>query len=99
MRLEGKRALVLGASSPDGMGAAVARRFLAEGAKVVLAGRDPAKAQAVAAETSAKRSTKSGSSAATSGPLTGSCQGPSIRYSGTASAGEAPIGIIGRPPR
>lgn len=50
MRLEGKRALVLGASSPDGMGAAVARRFLAEGAKVVLAGRDPAKAQAVAAE-------------------------------------------------
>ena len=50
MRMAGKRALLVGASSPDGMGAAVARRFLAEGAKVVLGGRDPAKMKDVADE-------------------------------------------------
>jgi 2-hydroxycyclohexanecarboxyl-CoA dehydrogenase len=38
-RLEGKRAVVLGASSPDNMGQHIARRFLAEGAKVLVSGR------------------------------------------------------------
>lgn len=47
MRLAGKRALVVGASSAEGMGAAIARRFQAEGARVVLGGRDPAKMAAV----------------------------------------------------
>lgn len=43
MRLQGKKALLIGASAADGMGAAVARRFTAEGAKVVLGGRNPEK--------------------------------------------------------
>ncbi|WP_439533802.1 SDR family NAD(P)-dependent oxidoreductase [Polymorphobacter sp.] len=47
MRLNGKRALVVGASSPDGMGAAVARRFAEEGARVVLGGRNLDKVGAV----------------------------------------------------
>jgi len=38
-RLEGKTALVLGASSPDNMGQHIARRLLAEGAKVMVSGR------------------------------------------------------------
>lgn len=40
MRLKGKRALIVGASSLDSMGAHVARRFLEEGASVVLAGHN-----------------------------------------------------------
>ncbi|HEY6871074.1 MAG TPA: SDR family oxidoreductase, partial [Novosphingobium sp.] len=38
-RLQGKRAVVLGASRPDNMGQAIARQFVAEGAAVVVAGR------------------------------------------------------------
>jgi NAD(P)-dependent dehydrogenase (short-subunit alcohol dehydrogenase family) len=38
-RLEGRRAVVLGASKLDNMGQAIARRFAAEGAKVLVAGR------------------------------------------------------------
>ena len=38
-RLDGKRALVLGAASPDNMGQTIARRFKAEGARVMVAGR------------------------------------------------------------
>ena len=38
-RLEGKRAVILGASSEDNMGQHIARRFLAEGAKVLVSGR------------------------------------------------------------
>ena len=38
-RLQGKRAVVLGASSPDNMGQHIAARFLAEGAKVLVSGR------------------------------------------------------------
>ena len=38
-RLRGKRAIILGASSPDNMGQHIARRFLAEGATVVVSGR------------------------------------------------------------
>ena len=38
-RLEGKRAVILGASSPDNMGQHIARRFLAEGAQVLVSGR------------------------------------------------------------
>ncbi len=38
MRLNGKRVLMVGASSPASMGAEVARRFIAEGAQVMLGG-------------------------------------------------------------
>jgi NAD(P)-dependent dehydrogenase (short-subunit alcohol dehydrogenase family) len=38
-RLEGKRAVIVGASSPDNMGQHIARRFLAEGAQVLVSGR------------------------------------------------------------
>lgn len=39
MRLQGKKAVILGASSPDNMGQHIARRFLAEGAQVLVSGR------------------------------------------------------------
>ena len=45
-RLEGKTALILGASSPDNMGQHIARRLIAEGARVMVSGR---KADALAA--------------------------------------------------
>ena len=38
-RLKGKRAIVLGASSKDNMGQHIARRFIAEGARVLVSGR------------------------------------------------------------
>jgi 2-hydroxycyclohexanecarboxyl-CoA dehydrogenase len=38
-RLEGKRAVIVGASGVDNMGQHIARRFLAEGARVLVAGR------------------------------------------------------------
>lgn len=38
-RLAGKRALIVGAAGKDNMGQAIARRFLAEGAQVAVAGR------------------------------------------------------------
>ena len=38
-RLEGKRAVILGASSEGNMGQVIARRFLDEGAKVLVSGR------------------------------------------------------------
>ena len=38
-RLSGKHAVVLGASSPGNMGQHIARRFMAEGAKVLVSGR------------------------------------------------------------
>ena len=38
-RLAGKTAVILGASSPDNMGQFMARRFMAEGAKVLVSGR------------------------------------------------------------
>jgi 2-hydroxycyclohexanecarboxyl-CoA dehydrogenase len=41
-RLKGKRAIVLGASSKDNMGQIIARRFLTEGASVLVAGRKEA---------------------------------------------------------
>lgn len=44
-RLANKKAVILGASSPDNMGQHIARRFLAEGASVLVAGR---KAEALA---------------------------------------------------
>ena len=47
-RLEGKVAIITGASR--GIGAAAARRFAAEGAKVVLAARDGAALEALVAE-------------------------------------------------
>lgn len=38
-RLEGKKALVVGAAGKDNMGQTIARRFAAEGAMVAVAGR------------------------------------------------------------
>jgi meso-butanediol dehydrogenase / (S,S)-butanediol dehydrogenase / diacetyl reductase len=49
MRLEGKVAIVSGGGT--GIGAATARRFAAEGAKVLVTGRRPEPLEAVAAET------------------------------------------------
>jgi NAD(P)-dependent dehydrogenase (short-subunit alcohol dehydrogenase family) len=49
-RLEGKTAVVLGAAGRDNMGQAIARRFAAEGAKVVVAGRRERPLQELAAE-------------------------------------------------
>ena len=48
MRLDGKVALITGGGT--GIGAAVARRFVAEGASVVLMGRRAELIDAVAAE-------------------------------------------------
>jgi NAD(P)-dependent dehydrogenase (short-subunit alcohol dehydrogenase family) len=50
--LAGKTALVLGAAGPDNMGQVIAKKFLAHGAKVVVAGRkeEPLKAFAAAHE-------------------------------------------------
>lgn len=53
-RLQGKKTLIVGASASGGMGAAVARRFLAEGATVILGGRDPAKMVEVAQDVGAR---------------------------------------------
>lgn len=50
-QLEGKTAVVLGASSPDNMGQHIARRFLAEGARVLVAGRKTEVLENFAAET------------------------------------------------
>ena len=49
-RLAGKRAVVLGAASPDNMGQAIARRFAAEGARVMVAGRRAETLESLAAE-------------------------------------------------
>jgi NAD(P)-dependent dehydrogenase (short-subunit alcohol dehydrogenase family) len=49
-RLDGKIALVLGASSPKGIGAASARIFMREGAKVTVASRRPAALAALTAD-------------------------------------------------
>lgn len=48
MRLKDKRVIITGGST--GIGAAVARRFLAEGARVAVWCRNPANAKAIAAE-------------------------------------------------
>lgn len=50
-RLEGKGAVVLGAAGHDNMGQVLVRRFLAEGAKVMAAGRNRAELERLAAET------------------------------------------------
>lgn len=50
-RLEGKRTVVLGASSPDNMGQHIARRFMAEGARVLVSGRKADVLEAFAKET------------------------------------------------
>jgi NAD(P)-dependent dehydrogenase (short-subunit alcohol dehydrogenase family) len=49
-RLQGKTAIVLGASRVGNMGQAIARRFLAEGAQVVVSGRTAAGIEAFAAQ-------------------------------------------------
>jgi len=50
-RLEGKRAVILGASSKDNMGQHIARRFMAEGARVLVSGRKEEVLADFAAET------------------------------------------------
>lgn len=50
-RLEGKTALVLGASSAGNMGQQIARRFIAEGAKVMVSGRKAEVLEQFAGET------------------------------------------------
>lgn len=52
-RLDGKVAVILGAAGQDNMGQVMARRFLAEGARVVVAGRQEAPLAAFAAATGA----------------------------------------------
>jgi NAD(P)-dependent dehydrogenase (short-subunit alcohol dehydrogenase family) len=49
-QLEGKVAIVVGAAGKDNMGQVIARRFAAEGAKVVVAGRKAEPLDALAAE-------------------------------------------------
>ncbi|WP_380876222.1 short-chain dehydrogenase [Sphingomonas sp. DBB INV C78] len=49
-RLQGKRALVVGAAGRDNMGQVIARRFAAEGAKVAVAGRHRDVLETLAAE-------------------------------------------------
>ncbi|MFT4054397.1 MAG: SDR family oxidoreductase [Novosphingobium sp.] len=46
--LEGKKAVVVGGSAPDGIGFAIARRFREEGAEVVIAGVELEQTQQVA---------------------------------------------------
>ncbi|MFN3424106.1 MAG: SDR family oxidoreductase [Novosphingobium meiothermophilum] len=50
-RLEGKKAIVLGASSEGNMGQVIAERLMAEGARVLVAGRKQAVLEAFAART------------------------------------------------
>ena len=50
-RLQGKTAVILGASSPGNMGQHIARRFIAEGARVLVSGRKSDVLAAFAAET------------------------------------------------
>ncbi|MEJ1970339.1 MAG: SDR family oxidoreductase [Rhizomicrobium sp.] len=52
LRLAGRRALVTGSSS--GIGAEIARMLAAEGVKVVVHGRDPARVQSVVSDIAAK---------------------------------------------
>ncbi|MFN3642765.1 MAG: SDR family NAD(P)-dependent oxidoreductase [Gemmobacter sp.] len=49
-RLEGKRAVILGAAGPGNLGQVTARQFAAEGARVLVAGRHAAPLAALAAE-------------------------------------------------
>ncbi len=49
-QLQGKIAVVLGAAGKDNMGQVIARRFAAEGARVVVAGREPRALEALAQE-------------------------------------------------
>lgn len=53
-RLSGKSVLILGAGALGGIGAAIASRFVAEGAQVVIGARDAAKAEPVAAASGAR---------------------------------------------
>lgn len=50
MLLEGKSAVVLGASAPGGTGAAIARRLAGEGARIVVGARTPGPLKALAYE-------------------------------------------------
>ncbi len=49
-RIDGKVAVILGAAGKDNMGQVIARRFAAEGARVIVAGRSEAQLRALAAE-------------------------------------------------
>lgn len=50
-RLEGKTAVIIGASSPGNMGQVMARRFMHEGARVLVSGRKEETLKSFAAET------------------------------------------------
>jgi len=54
MKLKGTTAVVLGAAGNDNMGQVIARRFAAEGASVVVAGRKREPLEAFAREISGK---------------------------------------------
>lgn len=56
-RLAGKTAIVLGASSEGNMGQVIARRFMAEGAQVLVSGRKADVLEAFASETGCKWAT------------------------------------------
>lgn len=56
-RLEGKTAVVLGASSTGNMGQHIARRFIDEGARVLVSGRKAEPLEAFAAETGCEQAT------------------------------------------
>lgn len=53
-RLDGKRAVILGAAGKDNMGQVIARRFLAEGARVLVGGRKRRALEDFCAETGAE---------------------------------------------
>ena len=93
MRLQDKVAVVTGAAS--GFGEGIARRFAAEGAKVVLADLDDAAGETVTAEIAAD-ARGAGSATGAAAVRTGAAAS-AVHVSG-AAAGRTPIGARGAAP-